>query len=131
MTGDTQSCKDIPVVLRSDVLSLFLFACHDLGYLQTLSYSPSRCEKCLSSWSPSGDCVHAQPPVFGDSQHPNYVFHLQQSLYGLKQAPRSWYHRFDQHALHIGFRHSVADSSLSFIITVLTLPTCYMFMTLC
>lgn len=53
-----------------------------------------------------------QPPRFRDPQYPDYVCHLQRSLYGLKQAPRVWYQRFAQHALHMGFQHSLTDSSL-------------------
>ncbi|KAL4579422.1 hypothetical protein LXL04_015569 [Taraxacum kok-saghyz] len=52
------------------------------------------------------------PSGFRDAQHPDYVCHLQQSLYALKQAPRAWYQRFTQHALHMGFQHSLTDSSL-------------------
>ncbi|KAJ9567043.1 hypothetical protein OSB04_003009 [Centaurea solstitialis] len=53
-----------------------------------------------------------QPPGFRDSQHPDYVCHLQRSLYGLKQAPRAWYQRFAQYAIRLGFQQSRTDPSL-------------------
>ncbi|KAJ9558576.1 hypothetical protein OSB04_013190 [Centaurea solstitialis] len=53
-----------------------------------------------------------QPPGFRDTNHPDYVCHLQRSLYGLKQAPRAWYQRFAHHAKQLGFHQSRTDSSL-------------------
>ena len=53
-----------------------------------------------------------QPPGFRDPRFSDHVCHLQRSLYGIKQAPRASYQRFAQHALHMGFHHSITDSSL-------------------
>ncbi|KAJ9544043.1 hypothetical protein OSB04_023750 [Centaurea solstitialis] len=53
-----------------------------------------------------------QPPGFRDSQHSDYVCHLQRSLYGLKQAPRAWYQRFAQYAIRLRFQQSRTDPSL-------------------
>ena len=59
-----------------------------------------------------------QPPGFRDSQHPDYVCHLQRSLYGLKQAPRAWYQRFAQYVIRLGFQQSRTDPSLFIYHTV-------------
>ena len=53
-----------------------------------------------------------QPPGFVDSNHPDYVCHLQRSLYGLKQAPRAWFQRFATFITRVGFQHSKTDASL-------------------
>ncbi|KAJ9563189.1 hypothetical protein OSB04_008349 [Centaurea solstitialis] len=53
-----------------------------------------------------------QPPGFRDPRFPDHVCHLQRSLYGLKQAPRTWYHRFAEYAVRLGFHRSRTDSSL-------------------
>ncbi|GKA12809.1 ribonuclease H-like domain-containing protein [Tanacetum coccineum] len=53
-----------------------------------------------------------QPSGFVDSNHPEYVFHLQRSLYRLKQAPRASYQRFASFATRISFQHSKTDTSL-------------------
>jgi hypothetical protein len=37
---------------------------------------------------------------------------LRKSLYGLKQAPRAWFSRFATHIHELGFKASLADSSL-------------------
>jgi hypothetical protein len=54
----------------------------------------------------------AQPLGFVDSTLPSHVCHLQKSLYGLKQAPCAWFERFMSHLLTLGFKASVADTSL-------------------
>jgi hypothetical protein len=54
----------------------------------------------------------AQPLGFVDSILPSHVCHLKKSLYGLKQAPRAWFERFTSHLLTLGFKASVADTSL-------------------
>lgn len=53
-----------------------------------------------------------QPVGFVDPTHPHHVCKLRCSLYGLKQAPRAWFHCFSTHLLQLGFRASLADSSL-------------------
>ncbi|GJV49700.1 ribonuclease H-like domain-containing protein [Tanacetum coccineum] len=53
-----------------------------------------------------------QPPGFVDPSHPHHVCILQKSLYGLKQAPQSWFQRFANYAIHVGFQHSWTVSSL-------------------
>lgn len=51
-----------------------------------------------------------------DLLHPNHVCLLHKSLYGLKQAPRTWFLRFKQYILSLGFVASKCDTSL-FIFT--------------
>ena len=53
-----------------------------------------------------------QPTGFVDPEHPNHVCLLRKSLYGLKQAPRAWFSRFATHIHELGFKASLADSSL-------------------
>lgn len=53
-----------------------------------------------------------QPPGYVDHQFPNHVCRLHKSLYGLKQALRAWFDRFTSQLLHLGFKASMADSSL-------------------
>ncbi|KAK6131582.1 hypothetical protein DH2020_034596 [Rehmannia glutinosa] len=54
----------------------------------------------------------SQPEGFADSLHPTYVCKLQKALYGLKQAPRAWFLKLTGFLSSIGFKQSVADSSL-------------------
>ena len=54
----------------------------------------------------------AQPPGYVDHQFPQHVCRLHKSLYGLKQAPRAWFDRVASQLLHLGFKASMADSSL-------------------
>ena len=57
--------------------------------------------------------VHStQLTGFVDPEHPNHVCLLRKSLYGLKQAPRAWFSRFATHIHELGFKASLADSSL-------------------
>lgn len=53
-----------------------------------------------------------QPPGFIDTQHPDFVCHLNKSIYGLKQALRAWFDRFILHILRMGFQCSRADSTM-------------------
>jgi hypothetical protein len=54
----------------------------------------------------------AQPSGFVDPSKPNHVCKLNKSLYVLKQAPRTWFLRFRDFLLSIGYHASLADSSL-------------------
>ena len=54
----------------------------------------------------------AQPAIFEDPVHPDYVCRLNKSLYGLKQAPRAWYNRFATHLLTLGFVEAKSDTSM-------------------
>ena len=53
-----------------------------------------------------------QPPGFVDPSRPTHVCKLQKALYGLKQAPRAWFQRMHSFLISVGFRQSLADSSL-------------------
>lgn len=54
-----------------------------------------------------------QPPGFQDSAKPkNYICKLKKALYGLKQAPKAWHSRLTGKLIELGFKASVADSSL-------------------
>ncbi|XP_027351111.1 uncharacterized protein LOC113862195 [Abrus precatorius] len=53
-----------------------------------------------------------QPLGYRDHTHLDYVCRLRKSLYGLKQAPRSWYKRFADYVLSLGFSNSKCDHSL-------------------
>ena len=53
-----------------------------------------------------------QPPGYVDQQFPHHICKLHKSLYGLKQAPKAWFDRFTSQLLHLGFKASMADSSL-------------------
>lgn len=54
----------------------------------------------------------SQPPGCIDKDRPNHVCHLKKTLYGLKQAPRAWYMELRNYLLSVGFKNSVADTSL-------------------
>ncbi|CAA7017946.1 unnamed protein product [Microthlaspi erraticum] len=53
-----------------------------------------------------------QPPGFVDKDHPSYVCKLNKAVYGLKQAPRAWYLELKAFLLSLGFKNSLADTSL-------------------
>lgn len=53
-----------------------------------------------------------QPPSFVDSDYPYHVCHLNKAIYGLKQAPREWYTELHTFLLSLGFKNSLADTSL-------------------
>ncbi|KAL1209515.1 Retrovirus-related Pol polyprotein from transposon RE1 [Cardamine amara subsp. amara] len=53
-----------------------------------------------------------QPQGFVDKDRPHHVCHLRNTLYILKQAPRAWYIELKNYLLEIGFRNSLADTSL-------------------
>jgi histone deacetylase 1/2 len=54
----------------------------------------------------------AQPSGFVDPSRPSHVCKLHKSLYGLKQAPRTWFLRFKNFIISLGYQASKADSSL-------------------
>ncbi|CAA7040900.1 unnamed protein product [Microthlaspi erraticum] len=54
----------------------------------------------------------AQPPGFVDKDRPDHVCRLRKALYGLQQAPRAWYEELKSFLLSIGFRNSLADTSV-------------------
>lgn len=53
-----------------------------------------------------------QPPGFIDKDHPHHVCRLRKAVYGLKQAPRAWYVELTTFLLRLGFKNSLADTSL-------------------
>lgn len=53
-----------------------------------------------------------QPPGFVDADKPDHVWRLHKAVYGLKQAPRAWYIELRNFLLSLGFRNSLADTSL-------------------
>lgn len=53
-----------------------------------------------------------QPPGFVDPDRPDYVCKLRKALYGLKQAPRAWYMELKGYLVSLGFKNSLADTSL-------------------
>lgn len=53
-----------------------------------------------------------QPPGYVDPSRPSFVCKLNKALYGLRQAPRAWYALFSSHLQQLGFRNSLADTSL-------------------
>jgi len=53
-----------------------------------------------------------QPPGFVDADNPSHVCRLRKAIYGLKQAPRAWYMELKNYLLSLGFRNSLADTSL-------------------
>lgn len=53
-----------------------------------------------------------QPPGFIDQDRPDYVCRLHKAAYGLKQAPRAWYTELRNFLLDLGFKNSLADTSL-------------------
>lgn len=44
----------------------------------------------------------SQPPGFVDSDHPDYVCHLNRTIYGVKQASKAWFDHFTLHLLNRG-----------------------------
>lgn len=58
------------------------------------------------------DVYMSQPPGYIDKDRPNHVCHLKKALYGLKQAPRAWYMELRNFLQSVGFKNSVADTSL-------------------
>ncbi|KAL8116424.1 hypothetical protein AgCh_022791 [Apium graveolens] len=53
-----------------------------------------------------------QPLGYRDRTHPDYVCLLRKSIYGIKQASRTWYKRFADYVLSLGFTNSRCDTSL-------------------
>jgi hypothetical protein len=53
-----------------------------------------------------------QPLHFLDEHFPNYVCKLKKALYSLKQAPHAWFSKLQDVLRGLGFRNSMADSSL-------------------
>ena len=53
-----------------------------------------------------------QPPGYVDVDKPDHVWRLHKAVYGLKQAPRAWYVELRTFLLSLGFRNSLADTSL-------------------
>ena len=60
----------------------------------------------------SDEVYMTQPPGFIDKDRPNYVCRLNKAIYGLKQSPRAWYKELKKYLLSLGFRNSMADTSL-------------------
>lgn len=58
------------------------------------------------------DVFVRQPPGFVYPDKPDYVCKLRKALYGLKQAPRAWYMELKRYLEEIGFKNSLADTSL-------------------
>lgn len=54
----------------------------------------------------------SQPPGFLDKDRPHHVCRLNKALYGLKQAPRAWYQELKNFLCSVGFKNSVADTSV-------------------
>ena len=50
-----------------------------------------------------------------DKDKQNHVCKLNKALYGLKQAPRAWYTELKTYLLSLGFKNSMADTSLFFL----------------
>lgn len=53
-----------------------------------------------------------QPPGFVDPHKPSHVCRLKKAVYGLKQAPRAWYMELKTFLLALGFKNSLADTSM-------------------
>lgn len=53
-----------------------------------------------------------QPPGFVNSDYPHHVCKLRKAIYGLKQAPRTWNSIFAKFITKMGFKTSMADTSL-------------------
>lgn len=53
-----------------------------------------------------------QPSGYVDPDYPNHVCKLNKAIYGLKQAPRTWYSKLSTHLTSLGFKSSIADTSL-------------------
>jgi len=58
------------------------------------------------------EVYNEQPPGFSHPTLSSHVCHLYKSIYGLKQAPRAWYTRLNDYLISLGFRASIADTSL-------------------
>lgn len=54
----------------------------------------------------------SQPPRFVCADQPNHVYRLRKAIYGLKQAPCAWYMELKAYLLSVGFKTSIADTSL-------------------
>ena len=54
----------------------------------------------------------SQPPGYVDKDRPHHVCRLRKALYGLKQAPRAWYQELKTFLCSLGFRNSLADTSV-------------------
>ncbi|KAG7534176.1 Integrase catalytic core [Arabidopsis thaliana x Arabidopsis arenosa] len=54
----------------------------------------------------------SQPPGFIDKDRPHHVCRLNKALYGLKQAPRAWYQELKNYLILLGFKNSLADTSV-------------------
>nr|CAH66819.1 OSIGBa0093K19.6 [Oryza sativa] len=55
-----------------------------------------------------------QPSGYENSKFPNHICKLDKALYGLKQAPRAWYSKLSTKLQALGFKPSMADTSLFF-----------------
>lgn len=53
-----------------------------------------------------------QPQGYVNDEYPTHVCHLHKALYGLKQAPQAWCEWLSQSLLSLGFKNSLANSSL-------------------
>ena len=60
----------------------------------------------------SDEVYVSQPPGFVDKDSPHHVCRLRKALYGLKQAPRAWYQELKTLLCSLGFRNSLADTSV-------------------
>lgn len=60
----------------------------------------------------SDEVYVSQPPGFVDKDRPHHVCRLRKALYGLKQAPRAWYQELQTFLCSLGFRNSLADTSV-------------------
>ncbi|KAM0042350.1 putative RNA-directed DNA polymerase [Helianthus debilis subsp. tardiflorus] len=58
------------------------------------------------------DVYMTQPPGYVNPDLPHHLCCLKKSLYGIKQAPRAWYMELTSFLLELGFRKSLADTSL-------------------
>jgi hypothetical protein len=59
------------------------------------------------------ETVYAQQPSgFVDPHFPHHICRLNKSLYGLKQAPHTWFLRFTNFLISLGFVGSKCDTSL-------------------
>lgn len=53
-----------------------------------------------------------QPPNFVDSDNLTHLCRFRKAIYGLKQIPRAWYIELKMFLLNLGFKNSLADTSL-------------------